>query len=130
MCDWATARWCPTRESPPPTTSTRRSGRGERLALLDDVRREHLGAPLAGVLRRVHRSTREVEAVAGLEVLHRLALDLERDLALEDVGDLLARMRVLAHRTAGLEVGAREHHLIARIGAVMPVQLDALEARR
>src|SRR6185295_1538952 len=66
--------------------------RGERLALLDDVRRDHDGLALGCVLPRVHLRRGHEEAVAGLELLGWLAIDLQRELALEDKAHLFAGM--------------------------------------
>src|SRR5206468_395169 len=67
--------------------------RGERLALLYDVGREHLGAALRGG-RVVHRAGRNEIAVARLERPGRLAIDLEQRRALEDVAALGPEMRM------------------------------------
>jgi predicted phosphoribosyltransferase len=115
-----------------PASSAHRASlrrRRQRLALLDDVRRDHHGLALAGVLAGVHRARRDEEPLAGLHGLGRLAVDLDGQLAREDEADLLARMAVPGDRGAGLELAARLHGLVVGRGDVVALQLDALEPR-
>src|SRR6266851_4881981 len=79
----------------------------ERFPFFDDIRGELLRGAAADVLRRVDRSGRGEQDVAGLERHWRLALDLVLQRALEDIDDFFTRMRVLAERGSPVEVDAR-----------------------
>src|SRR5579864_9804051 len=83
-------------------------GSRERLALLDDVRREHLGRARARVLRGVHGPGRNEEDVPCLQRRGRFALHFEDHLTLQHVADLLAWVRVLGGRRASVELPSRE----------------------
>src|SRR2546426_2523312 len=81
--------------------------RDERLPFFDDIRAELRRVAAADVLRRVDRSGRDEEDLAGLERPRRLALDLILQRALEDIDDLFARMRVLGEEHSRVYVDTR-----------------------
>src|SRR5262245_50500244 len=72
---------------------TRRSldHREERLPFFNDIRGELRAVAAADVPRRVDRSSRDEQNVAGLEHHRRFALDLILERAFEDIDDLFAR---------------------------------------
>src|ERR1700730_17813549 len=65
----------------------------QRLAFLDNVGGEFGPVAAADVLRRVDRSRRDEQHVAGLERHRRLAFDLIFQRAFEHIDDLFAGMR-------------------------------------
>ena len=81
--------------------------REERFSLFDDIRREFPSAAGADVPRRVDRSGRDEQDVAGLEGHRRLALQRVFPRAFEDIDDLFARMRVPRGRRSRLELDDR-----------------------
>src|SRR6266702_2669010 len=102
------------------TPETARTTRGrsldhhdERLPFFDDIRGELRPGAAADVLRRVDRSGRDEQDVAGLERHRRLALDLILQRAFEDIDDLFARMRVLGRRISRFDLDARLDDLAA-----------------
>jgi hypothetical protein len=80
---------------------TRRSfhQREERFPFFDDIRGELRRIAAADVARRVDRSGRDEQYVAGLERYRRLALDFVLQRAFENVNDFLTRMLVLSTST-------------------------------
>src|SRR5689334_3968602 len=102
--------------------------REERLPFLDDVGGELRRVAGADVPRRVDRSGRDEQDLARLERHRRLALDPVLQRALEDVDDLLARMRVPAERSARGEVDARLDGLASGGAEIVPLELGARDA--
>src|SRR5215212_1149700 len=85
----------------------------ERLPFFDDVRGEFRPVAAADVLRRVDRSGRDEQDVAGLERHRRPALDLILQRAFEDIDNMFARMAMPAERRPGVELDARLYDLAA-----------------
>src|SRR5215218_4051113 len=85
----------------------------ERLPFFNDIRGEFRPVAAADVLRRVDRSGRDEQDLAGLERHRRLALDPVLQRAFEDVDDLFTRMTMPAERRPGVELDSRLHDLAA-----------------
>src|SRR6267154_202538 len=101
---------------------------GDRLTLLHDVGREHASLAAAGVLACVNRARGNEERLARLHRPGRLAVDLERQRALENDAQLLAGVGVSADRPARLELGASLHRVATRDAEVAILHFDALES--
>src|SRR5262245_14605776 len=95
--------------------------RKERLPFFDDIRGELRCIARARVPRRVDRSGRDEQDVAGLERHRRLALDLVLHRTFKDVDDLLARMRVPGERYARGELDAHLDDLASRDAEIVPL---------
>src|SRR5262245_39782357 len=101
----------------------------ERLSFFDDVRGELGPVAAADVLRRVDRSGRDEQDVAGLERDRRLALDLVLQRAFDDIDDLFARMPVLGKRHSRVEVDAHLDDLAAGDAEIVPLEVGAFDSR-
>ena len=101
----------------------------ERLPFFDDIRGELRAVAAADVLRRVDRSGRDEQDVAGLERHRRLALDLILQRAFEDIDDLFARMRVPGERHSRREVDAHLDDLASGDAEIVPLEIGALDSR-
>jgi hypothetical protein len=80
--------------------------RDERLALLDDIRDERGAVDAADVLHRVDRFGRNHQGLAGRDRPWRLPFDLVLQFPFENVGDLLAVVKVLEGKRFWAELDA------------------------
>src|SRR5215216_4751258 len=101
----------------------------ERLPFFDDIRGELGPVAAADVLRRVDRSGRDEQDLAGFERRRRLSLDLILQRAFEDVDDFFARMPVLAERHPRRELDARLYDRAAGDTEIVPLKVGALYPR-
>src|SRR5262249_29449612 len=101
----------------------------ERHTFLDDIRGELRGVDAADVLRRVDRSGRDEQDVAGLKRHRRPALDLIFQQAFDDINDLFARMPVPAERHSRGEIYAHLDDLASRGAEIVSLEIGALDAR-
>src|SRR2546423_1343340 len=85
--------------------------RSDRLALLHDVGRKHFRRTAADVFSVVHDTGGDEERVARFQRAGWLTLDLQLERALDDVAELLSRMRVPAGHAARYELGEGLHHV-------------------
>ena len=76
----------------------------KRLPIFDDIRGELRRVAAADVLRRVDRSSRDEQDLAGLERHRRLALELILQRSFDDVDDLFARMALSERRLEELRL--------------------------
>src|SRR3989454_2235995 len=104
-------------------------GRSDRLAFLDDVGDEHLRRAAADVFPVVHLAGFDEEHVARLQRPGWLAVDFEHQRALEEVADLLARMRMLARGSAGTEFRQHLHRMAVLHAHVLILQHFARKPR-
>src|SRR6266446_4144288 len=109
------------------TPETARTTRGrsldhhdERLPFFHDIRGELRPVAVADVLRRVDRSGRDEQDVAGLERHRRLAFDLILQRAFEDIDDLFAGMPVPGRRHSRVKLDARLDDLASGGAEIMP----------
>src|SRR5207253_6275607 len=103
--------------------------REEWLPFFDDIRGEFRPVAAGDVLRRVDRSGRNEQDLAGLERHRRLALDLILQGAFEDIDYLFARMTVLAERHPGGEIDAHLDDLASGDAEIVPLEIGALDSR-
>src|SRR5690349_20588538 len=99
--------------------------RGEkRLASFNHIGGELRPVGAADVLRRMRRSGRDEQYVAGLD-RHRLAADLVFEGALDNVDDLFARMRVHRRDVSGVKVDAYLEDLASGHAEIVALQVSA-----
>src|SRR2546427_3919249 len=110
---------------------TRRSfhQREERLPFFDDIRGELRRLAAADVARRVDRSGRDEQDVAGFERYRRLALDFVLQRAFENINDLLARLRMLGERYSRADIDADLYGLATRNAEVVLLEIGAIDSR-
>src|SRR5262245_57841328 len=101
----------------------------KRLPFFDDIRGEFRTVAAADVLRRVDRSGRDEQDVAGLERDRRLALDLILQRAFEDIDDLFARMPVPRERHSRVEVDSHLDDLASGDAEIVPLEIGAFDSR-
>src|SRR5262245_40741842 len=101
----------------------------ERLPFFDDIRGELRPVAGADVPRRVDRSGRDEQDVAGLERDRRLALDLILQRALDNIDDLFARMPVPGERHSRIEVNAHLDDLASGDAEIVPLEIGAFDSR-
>src|SRR5438093_12395357 len=91
--------------------SLRRDGCRQRLPLLDNVGREDASLRRTGIDRIMNGAHRNHERLSDAERHRRLALELERDLAFQDVADFFSWVSVSTNGRARLKLGDRRDDL-------------------
>src|SRR5690349_3822967 len=103
---------------------------GDRLALFDDVGREHDGLSLRDVLGGVDRVGRNENRLAGFHDPRRLTGDFEDQLPFEHDPHFLARVSVLADHPARFELRLGLNPVPAGDAQILVLDRNALEAGR
>jgi uncharacterized coiled-coil protein SlyX len=104
-------------------------GSRERLALLYYINRSQLERLGPGIMRIVYGAVGHNEAIAGLDLKGRLALNEDFPLALDHVSDLFAGMRVAPGGSSWSNLDVRDHGFPSRHRNVFSLDDGALNAR-
>src|SRR5215510_13831106 len=100
----------------------------KRFAFFDDIGGELRPVGAADVLRRMGRSGRDEQHIAGLD-RHRLAANLVLERAFDNVDNLFARMRMHRGDISGIEIDAHLDDLASGCAEIVALQVGAFGSR-